>query len=338
MLTHPPDDPRGTEPAPAPERIVADGRVLAYGMYRGPIADPNLQDLRLYGTRSARIAGLRLKQWQHLAIVHPEVLLTLAVVDAGWTRLGWVQVVDRRTGERVEHQRQAPWLDLRVARTLFDGHTWLRAGGLRVKLHADLRPAEGRHTVELSAPDLDAELECHATTTPLEVVLPLGRGRAMWSHKVPLPVSGTLRWGDRRWELDRTETTGLFDIHKAHYPHRTWWRWATFCGRDVEGRRVAVNLTRNVVTDPALHENALWLDGGLRLLRPATFDVSAEPWRMSGPDVDLRFDGQGERREDLSVGLLRSRFRQRYGTYSGIVAGRRIEGALGLAEDHHSRW
>lgn len=320
-----------------PRHIVEDGHILRYGMFAGRIAEPNLQDTALYGLRSGSlVARARFKQWQHLCVVHDDLAITLAVVDAGITRLGWVQVIDRRTGERVEHHRQSPLLAIHVAERLGDGDTWLRASGLRVALRARLD--EGRHDVEVTAPQLEIDLTCHATTTPLEVVLPLGRGRGMWSHKVPLPVSGTVRWRGRTVELDRTVATGIFDIHKAHYPHHTWWRWATFVGRDEEGRRLAVNLTRNPVIDPGLHECALWLDGGLRSLPLPEFHLEREPWRITAPELDLRFDGDGERREDLDVVVVRSRFRQRYGTFSGTVGGRRVEAAFGLFEDHDSRW
>lgn len=320
------------ELAEPPERIVVDGRVAHVGMFAGTIEDPNVEELRPYG----RLAGLRFKQWQHLAVIHPRLLVSLAVVDAGWTRLGWLQVVDRETGERVEHHRQSPFLDLHVARALRNGDTWLRAKGLRLSLHAQLD--DRLHEVTASAPDLDVELVCHATTTPLEVVLPLGRGRVMWSHKVPLPVSGRVRWRGQTVELDRVHATGLFDIHKAHYPHHTWWKWATFAGRDDQGRRVAANFTRNVVPDPAFHENALWVDGSLSLLPVPEIEVGADPWRIRADGTDLRFEGRGERREDLSVGPIRSRFRQRYGDFAGTVAGHPLTEAFGLAEDHDSRW
>lgn len=327
----------GTDLEEPPRRIVVDGRVARFGMYAGHIPDPNVQDTALYHLRPGSLAArARYKQWQHLCVIHDDVALMLAVVDAGVTRLGWIQAIDRRTGERQEVHRSSPLLDVHVADRLGDGDTWLRARGLRLALRSRLD--DERHDVEVEAPDLEAELTCHATTTPLEVVLPVGRGRAMWSHKVPLPVSGTVRWRGRTFELDRTETTGLFDIHKAHYPHHTWWRWATFAGRDEEGRRLAVNLTRNVVRDPTKHECAVWLDGGLRLLPLPEFHLEREPWRITAPDLDLRFDGDGERREDLDVLVVRSRFRQRYGTFSGVVAGRRVERAFGLFEDHDARW
>ena len=316
-----------------PPRLVEDGRIVAFGMFAGAVPDPNLADHRPWGPAS----GLRLKRWQHLAVVHPEVALTFAVVDVGYLRLGWVQVIDRATGARFQVERKAPWLDVRVAPQLRDDRSWLRSRGLRVEIHSHLDAQ--RHAIELDAGSVSARLACHAdAATPLEVCLPVGRGRALWSHKVPLPVSGTLAWGDRRWTFDPAVTTGIFDIHQAHYPHRTWWKWGTFAGSDDRGRRIGVNLTRNVVEDPALHENAVWIDGALSLLPPPTFAVDAEPWTATAEGVDLRFTGVGERWEALNAGLLVSRFRQRYGGWTGQVRGIAVRDAWGLAEDHTSAW
>lgn len=315
-----------------PPRVVDGGRIAAFGMFDGPIRDTDLRSFRVYGP----LGRLRLKQWHHFAIVHPEVALTFAVVDAGFQRLAWVQAIDRRDGRRIEHHRQAPWLDVSVGATLYGDATWARADALRIDIHPDLDAA--RYVVHVEAPDFEALVVCHATATPLEVVLPVGRGRAMWSHKVPLPVEGRIRWSGRTIGLDGEEATAILDLHKAHYPRRTWWHWGTFVGRDDAGRRVAVNLTRNVVTDPGLHECALWVDGALRLLTPPTFSLQDEPWTVRGPEVALTFTGDGERREDLRAGPIVSRFRQRYGRWSGTVAGHSVQDAWGLAEDHESAW
>src|SRR5688572_6437275 len=94
-----------------PDRIVSNRSVSAFGMFRGAIADPNIQDLPVYGP----FGRLRLKQWQHLAVATPDLAITFAIVDAGYLRLGWIQLVDRKDGTRVEHARQSPWLELRLA-------------------------------------------------------------------------------------------------------------------------------------------------------------------------------------------------------------------------------
>lgn len=320
------------KPAAPPARLVENGVVTGFGMFGGAIGDVNLEELRPRGP----LSPLRFKQWQHVAIVHPEVALTFAVVDVGYLKLGWAQAIDRASGQCVHHERKSPFLDVRIARSLFDEHTWLRSRGLRVELHNHLDA--GCHRVEVEGQGVHAELTCLAEATPLVVCLPLGRGRAMYSHKVPLPVEGHVRVAGRDIALDPSVTTAIFDIHKAHYPHRTWWKWGTFAGTAGD-LRIAVNLTSNVVPDPAFHENALWVDGELSVLPSPAWEMrDTDPWRAIGDGYRLEFTGDGERWENLDVGLIRSKFRQRYGRWSGEVAGHALDGAWGLAEDHHSAW
>ncbi|MCP4805136.1 MAG: DUF2804 family protein [Proteobacteria bacterium] len=251
------------------------------------------------------------------------------------------------SGETVEDAGRWPMVTTRVARSLWDDHSAASGSGIQLQVHNHLDAGHHEITLDSKGSDLHARLRCHhdpAQTDALVVCLPVGRGRGAYSHKVPLPVSGELRAFGRAFELDADECTAILDIHQAHYPRETWWKWATFVGRDARGRRVAVNLTRNVVKDEAIHENALWIDGRLQLLGPSAFALDEEPWRAGTADgtTSLEFTGQGERWEDLNLGVVVSRFRQRFGTFSGVVSGRdgpiELTDAFGLFEDHNATW
>jgi hypothetical protein len=325
-----------------PSRLLDEhGHVAQFGMWNAPLPDVDLLDA-VIPNRPGPLARLRLKRWQHVLVVHPDASLMWAVVDAAYLKVGWVRFVDRRSEQTFEHATKSPLLDAGIARALHDDRTWLRSRGLSIEMHNHL--AEGRHTaaVEASgkAPSVEAELSIQATSTPLVVNLPLGRGRSMYSHKVVHPVSGHFVADGRRYDCDPATTFAIFDIHQAHYPRRTYWNWATFVGVDDDGV-VGLNLTRNVVADPAYHENALWLDGELSLLEQARFDFSDdERWTVGTIDdrVDLTFTAQGERREDIRAVVMTSVFRQRFGTFSGRVGDRTIRDAFGLMEDHKSTW
>ena len=88
----------------------------------------------------------------------------------------------------------------------------------------------------------------------------------------------------------------------------------------------------------------LRIDGKLHPLGTARFDLGGEDWSMGTEDgtVALSLDAQGERHEDLNLGLVVSRFRQRFGTYSGTVRiGEEVievDDLYGVAEDHHAVW
>lgn len=342
---------------PAPEHLVdAHGRPRI-GVFDGPPRTADLQDARVRSggfTLPGPLARLRLKQWQHVALITPSTFVGLAIVDIGFLRTSWCHVVERASGRCFEHARKGPFLDLRVAPDLWDDRCHARARGYAVTIENRLTAGEHRIAIDVTggAPSVSAALRCPhdlVADEPLVVSLPVGEGRAMYSLKAALPLEGTLRVDGREQELDPTTCFAIWDVHKAHYPRRTFWNWATFAGRDSAGRRVALNLTRNVNEDDATwNENAVWLDGRVEHLGPATFRFDAarplEPWRVGTTDgaVDLVFRPQGERREDLRVGVVESVFRQPYGIFEGTLRHGgdlvTVEGAFGVCEDHHAVW
>ncbi len=333
-------------PSEAPDSPLGPDGALRFGMHRTPYRTVDLDRAAVAGWPGP-LAHLRLKQWQHFIVIAPDLALSFAIVNAAYTAVAWIQVIDRRTGQRQEVHANLLPPRARLARSLWDERCsarW-RKGEIDVHNHLD---GDGHH-IRLRADTptpLEAELSClHKQVEPLVVMLPVGRGRGMYSHKVPLPVTGTVRLGDSTITLSADTTTALLDIHKAHYPRQMFWNWATLAGFDAAGRRVAINLTRNVVTDPSYHENALWVDGRVSLLGAAQFDLSGERWTMGTADgrVSLRFTSQGERREDLDLGpLAKSWFSQRYGLYDGTIRTDEgeiaVSGWFGLAEDHRSTW
>jgi hypothetical protein len=318
---------------PAPRSLVDAWGDVRIGVFDAPLRDVGLERARL------RAAGLplpgasvrfRLKEWQHYAFVLPDLFVGLAVVHAKFLVSSWCHVVDRGTGEAFEHHRQGPDLDVRIAPTLWDDTTHLHAPDYRVDIRNHLD--DGRHRVRLrmsatrGRPAVSADLQIHhdlGRHQPLVVCLPVGPNRGMYSHKVALPVEGTLRVGDRLHVADLTRCAAILDIHKAHYPHHTWWRWATGVGPGPDGDTFAFNLTRNLNRDDARYnENGIWKNGALRRVGRARFffdpEHVLEPWRLRSEcgAVDLEFTPQGERAEHLDLGLVRAAFHQPYGRMS----------------------
>lgn len=350
------------ETRPAPDRLVdPDGRLLGFAVFDGAVRRANLEEARLRW-RGLPLPGLyarlRLKQWQHFALVLPEVYLGVAVVDAGYLRTSWCYVVERDSGRAFEHKRTGVTLDVRVARDLWHDHTHARARGYRVEIENLEERGEHELLLEIDRqgerPAVAARLVCGGADRPhpqpLAVVFAGGSpAHPAYTHKVPLPLSGTVRIGERTRAVDAEAGVAILDVHKAFYPRHTYWNWATFAGRDTRGRRVALNLARNMNRDDArVNENCLWLDGRIAHLGPAGFDYDHRhvlaSWRVrtADGDVDLEFRPRGERREDLRLGLVRSVFHQPYGTFAGTVRflGEEIPVAdqFGICEDHDSLW
>lgn len=332
---------------------------IQFGVYQAPFISPNLADARLrFGGRQLPrvLSNLRLKRWQHFALILPDAFIGVAIVDLGYLKTSWCSFVDRRTGQHFEHRRMGPHLKTTIANALFRDRTAIAAKGYNVEFENLL--AEGAHRLRLDIQEkrgrgrIDGQFSCEydpEQTKPLVVVLPVGDGSAMYSHKAALPLRGEVVVGGRKFIADGDNAFALVDVHKAHYPRHTWWNWATFAGRDAKGRLLAMNLTRNVNADDAhLNENAIWLGNRLVHLGQARFDFDRDnvmkPWRLSTADgaVELQFTPEGERRENVRAGIIRSVFRQPYGCFSGslIVDGETIavDRHFGVCEDHDSLW
>jgi hypothetical protein len=348
---------------------VDDQGNVQFGVHTKPFRHINLDQARLRWLgrpRGRQWAEFRLKEWQHYGLILPEMMVGFAVVDAKFLATSWCHVVERTYdvsdhgagsfGDHFEHARQGPFLKRNISRELWDDSTFLQASGYEIRVQNHLDRGEHRIYLDIEAgkagPAVRGDLRCiHdlEVITPLVAVLPVGENRALYTHKVALPIEGTLEVGDRSLSLDPDVCVALLDIHKAHYPHHTWWNWATFAGRDGQGRWVALNLTRNMIrADERWNENALWVDGRLIRLPAARFDFDKrrvlEPWRLHTTDaaVDLTFRPAGQRSQRLNLGILKSSFNQPYGVFSGTVrCGEEtlaIEDMVGVCEDHDARW
>ncbi len=355
------------KPAPAsriedagPQRILdTDGFARSFVLTR-PLQDVDIADARIRSgpfTLPPALARTRLKEWQHFCFVSDEWIVTLAVVTIQYMKVAWLQTVNIATGERFEHHRQTPVADVRIARSLWDDHTHFRAAGFWIGIHSHLD--QRRHVIDVDidatsdAPAMRGTWTAHhdpAAISPLVVSLPLGRQRALYSHKVPLPVAGALTIGNTSATFDSANAVAILDVHKAHYPRRMFWNWATCAGRDADGKILAFNLTKNVIQDDvSWNENCVWIDGEVHRVGPAVFEFDAnkpkQAWHIRSADdaIEVRFTPLGGRSENTSVpGVAKSRFEQLYGRFEGrvLVGGKRheISGFLGLCEDHESVW
>ncbi len=345
--------------APAPAHLVDPEGRLQYGVWREPLREVDLDRARIRGAGLGlplAATRFRLKQWQHVCVVTPDLLLTFAVVDTRYLGLSWCHVFALDGSQNFEHRRMAPHLRTHVARALWCDRTTTEARGFRVEIANLLVDGHHRARLDIAAagdlPAVSAELHClHDldAVEPLVVCLPLPGGRGMYSHKVPLPVEGTVRVGERDFRVCRDEAFAIFDVHKAHYPRHTVWNWATLAGHDSEGRAVGLNLTRNICLDEeTLNENAVWLDGRITRLGPARFAFQRndplEPWHLTTTDgrVDVEFQPLGMRSENVRLGLVRSVFQQPFGRFRGTIRVDDepvvIDGPLGVCEDHDALW
>jgi Protein of unknown function (DUF2804) len=246
--------------------------------------------------------GLRpLKAWRYIGVYGPELMLCLGAVRVGPARQSFWAVWDRATGRL--HQETA--LGAR-------GAVRLERGAARVLT----RDVQLELTLE---EDGGVETVCRA-----------GRSYA-WTRKqggVPargtVCIDGVVRAVNERAVVDDTA---------AYYPRHTQWRWCAGVGFADDGRAVAWNLVSGVNDPPSRSERTVWVDG--RPTEPAPCPFATDLSSVGR----LRFHAEAtrERRENLL--LVRSSYRQPFGTFSGVLPGDiELREGYGVMEEHDAWW
>jgi len=198
----------------------------------------------------------------------------------------------------------------------------LSEGGGRVEL------APGLVRVRASAAQLDLALEEGAG---VEVASPHGR-QWIWTRKQAcVAVRGRLCLTGREWTIAGDD--GFVDDSAGYHARETRWRWSAGLGRGVGGERVAWNLIEGVHDAPEASERTVWVDGEPREVGPQAF--APELSAVGG----LRFTEWSVRVDDLNRLVLRSRYRQPFGTFAGeLPGGPRLASGQGVMEWHDARW
>jgi hypothetical protein len=245
-------------------------------------------------------AGLRaLKAWRYVGIFGPELMICLASVRIGPARQSFWAVWDR-VGERL-HERTAFGPG---AVGLRPGHAQAHSPGLEIDVELDEGPG-------------------------VECVCPSGDSYAWTRKQGGVPARGTVRIGGVARPLD---AAAVIDDTAAYYERHTRWRWCAGVGQATDGRALAWNLVQGVNDPPQSSERTLWIDGEPRELPPAHFASD-----LSSVD-ELEFAAEATRAHRQNLILIRSRYRQPFGTFSGRVGAVELAAGYGVMEDHDVRW
>jgi hypothetical protein len=272
--------------------------------YRGPFGAPRpaaLRGLPLPPAPMPSRQGMRpLKAWRYVGVFGPELMLCAASVRIGPIRQGFWALWDRRR------------------RALYE-HTQLGRGEVIL--------APGRLRVSAGTVKIDLEL---AETNGIETVSPSGASYAWTRKQGGVAAHGTVTTGGETQALD---ARAVIDDTAAYYERHTSWRWSAGVGHDPDGRELAWNLVAGVNDPLNSSERTLWIDGDPRELPPA--DFAADLSQVG----ELRFHAEATRERNENRLLIRSRYRQPFGSFDGeLPDGTRVAEGLGVMEDHDVTW
>lgn len=331
--------------SPAPPRVIGDDGAPVSGTYFGAVSDPVFRDLRGPFARTFVERKLVEKKWQYVHVATADMMLSFAIIDTGYLASGICAVFDR--GARrllVDENPVLPPVCVSVNDEPNDGLS-ARLSGPGVK--ARIERSAGRILVSAKWGRAAVELSLDARRAPpaLSAISPVGApGLFDFTQKlVGVPAEGEVRAGNATFAV-QGELAGL-DYTHGYLARETAWRWAFASGK-IGARPIALNLSEGFLTGS---ENVAWIDGQPVAVGPVRFTFESQsplaPWRIRSDDgaLDLVFQPEGVRSQDIDLLLVMSRYTQPFGTFSGhltAASGERVEldGLAGVAEDHAARW
>jgi Domain of unknown function (DUF2804), C-terminal len=245
------------------------------------------------------------KRWRYVGVFAEEVMLCAARAEVGpLTQSFWV-LLDRDSGQQ--------W-----------NHTALLPGSKEVTMDGP--------RLEIDGPGLRASLRL-GEVTPIEVTCPSGRADAWTRKRVGMAVEGTIEVPGKRWDV---AGRGVDDESAGHHQRHTSWNWSAGVGTAADGRSVAWNLVTGINDPPRGSERAIWIDGAPTEPAPVSFARPDEIEFEAGEP--LRFAAESEHTHDDNYLLIRSRYRHRFGAFTGSLGRVELAEGLGVMEEHDALW
>jgi hypothetical protein len=183
--------------------------------------------------------------------------------------------------------------------------------------------------------DVKVALVLHASGG-VETASPTAAGSYIWTRKqAGVPVRGVV---DIRGEWHGIDGVAFVDDSAGYHDRHTAWKWSAGNGRARDGRAVAWNLVAGVHDAPTGSERTVWVDGEPSEVGPVTFapDLAGVTFAEGGR---LEFTEWAARAEDMNLLVMRSHYRQPFGTFSGsLPGGIELAEGYGVMEEHDVVW
>lgn len=155
-----------------------------------------------------------------------------------------------------------------------------------------------------------------------------------------VPMDVTLKY--RQKEAVYQQVYGSIDFSKGYPPKHTTWNWLSFTGTTTNGEAVGINLVDNF---NANLENVIWVGSKRYLWDKVNFEyttpLTTSEWKVTNKDLELRLHPNGNRKENINLKWLKSKFIQVFGKIEGKI---KLEhqwftiSGYGVMEEHEAVW
>ena len=219
-----------------------------------------------------------------------------------------------------------------------------RIGPVPVRWWAIAEPGkplrEGRRGITLAP----GELRVHDDGVEIEIVLEergpvetataYGRSFAWTAKQADVPARGIVKLDGRELAVD---ARAVVDVSAGYHPRHTAWKWSAGVGSLDDGRSVGWNLVAGIHDSEQRSERTVWVDGEAQEAPPVEFVGGLDGIRSG--DALLEFDEWAAREDRTNVLLMRSYYRQPFGTFAGrLPGGLRLARGYGVMEEHEVWW
>jgi hypothetical protein len=245
------------------------------------------------------------KRWRYVGYYGPELMLCAADARIGPVPQRWwaVALPGGKLRDRTTIGRGGVRVERGVVEVEHDG----------VRIHLTLEESGG-----------------------LEIASPTSAGHYIWTRKqADVPARGFVELDGRRHDIDGV---AFIDESAGYHDRHTAWKWSAGNGLTSDGRTVSWNLVAGVHDAPTDSERTVWVDGEPAEVGPVAFapDLSQVTFAEGG---SLEFTEWAAREEDMNLLLMRSRYRQPFGTFSGMLPGGiELAQGYGVMEAHDVHW
>ena len=267
-----------------------------------PARGPAVRELGLPlpPTRMPRWQGRRpLKRWRYVGVYGPGLQLCVGEAHIGPIPVKWWAIAE--PGEPLREGSRGVTLEPGVAH--------VKQGGVEIGL------------------ELDEE-------EPVETATAYGGTFAWTAKQADIHARGLVKIDGRELEI---ESRAVVDVSAGYHPRHTSWRWSAGVGRSDDGRSIGWNLVTGVHDSPQNSERSLWVDGEAHEVGPVEFDALDAIRFESGERLD--FDAWSERSDRTNLLVMRSYYRQPFGTFAGTLPGGiRLSEGYGVMEEHDVLW
>jgi hypothetical protein len=245
--------------------------------------------------------GRPLKRWRYVGAYGPELMIC-----AGDAHIGPL--------------RQRFWAVATADGRLRENTALFGSGGVRI----------AGPEVAIDATGVRARLRVDEQAEPVETLSRHGESYIWTAKQGGVRVGGLV-------ELDgqpiQFEERGIVDHSAGYHARHTVWSWSAGVGVLSDGRPAAWNLVTGVHDAPEASERTVWVDGVPTEADKVEF--AADLSRVG----DLAFTEWSAREDNTNALLLKSKYRQPFGTFKGTLPdGNELAQGYGVMESHDVWW